>query len=529
MLSEEEVHKKSPKVAFLELYDALERKLKRHAPRDYITWMSKRLAESWLDDKKFIQTPPHRIIHSIEADCAYWKKGYREPVTWNAVAQIMNIYHDFVDTYQLNTISESLGRFFLLMFREQILLQQRASLAHLLRSWVLFARDDSMTESRREFSSHYRIGMDQWIKVCFFCWAISSQESGGSFLVKVLENPRIKISQETLENFLRHSARSPEEIGHYFLDMRKNEPYEFHSLIRSCFFETPIVKFSDGSIIVPHTHLLFLHAGEGLYRLAQTLDVFAAEFSDSLEKYIRRVLDSLKEVTKIVDSKMMESTATGKSCDFLVETADTVILVECKACSFTANRLTDSAIENNNSTGKVAKGLVQLYTSAKDLENGRLDKFGINRNKTTIGIVITFGEIPSANSEWYFEQFFLKRADKKLNEVIYPSKQMRRRPIVIDVSGFEKLVVTLNSDKRTLQDLYDKKQAEGYHRTGEWGIWLSSQRESGRWQLFQFLQDAQSEFLNELGIPTESSNGEDDIESRIHIAKVARVPGDSPT
>jgi len=529
MLSEEEAHEKSPKVAFLELYDALERKLKRHAPRDYIIWMSKRLAESWLDDKKFVQTPPHRIIHSIEANCAYWKMGYREPVTWDAVVEIMNIYHAFVDTYQLNTISESLERFFLLMDREQFRLQKRASWAHFLRSWVLFVQDDSMAESRHEFQSLYGITMDQWVKVCFLCWTISCQEAGGSFLVKMIENPKIHISQETLECFLRHSSRSPEEIGHYFIDMRKDEPYKFHSLIRSCFFETPIVRFSDDSIIVPHTHLLFLHAGEGLYRLAQTLDVFATEFSDSLEGYTGRVLYSLKGVNSIINSKVMESTATGKSCDFLVETQDTVILIECKACSFTANRLTNSAIENNNSTGKVAKGLVQLYASAKDLENGRFEKLGIDHNKKTIGIVVTFGEIPSANSEWYFEEFFLKRADKKLNEVIYPSKQMTRRPIVLDISGFERLVATLNSDKRTLQDLYDKKQKDGYHTIGDWGIWLASQRDSGCLELPPFLKDAKTEFLNELGIPIEASDGREDVENEIHIAKVAKVPGDSPT
>ena len=509
MPSEGDVHKKSPKVAFLELYDALERKLKRHAPRDYITWMSKRLAESWLDDKKFIQIPPHRIIHSIEANCAYWKKGYREPVTWNTIVRIINIYHDFVDTYQLNTISESLERFFLLMHREQLPLQKRASWAHFLRSWVLFVCDDSMTKSRSEFHSHFGIAMDQWVKTCFLCWVISVQEGGGSFLIKLEENPKIGISQETFESFLRHSARSPEKIGHYFLDMRKDEPYKFHSLIRSCFFETPIVRLSDSSIIVPHTHLLFLHAGEGLYRLAQTLDVFATEFSDSFERYIRKVLDSLKGVINIIDSKMMENTATGKSCDFLVEMENTIILVECKACSFTANRLTNAVIENSNSTGKVAKGLVQIYASAKDLENGKFEKFSIHCNKPTIGIVVTFGGIPSANSEWYFEEFFLKRADKKLNEVIYPSKQMTRRPIVLDVSGFERLVATLNSDKRTLQDLYDKKQVEGYHTTGDWGVWLASQRDSECSELPPFLQDAKTEFLDDLGILTgDSDRGE---------------------
>jgi len=529
MLSERDARKQSPKVAFLELYDALKRKLKRHAPRDYNLWMSKRLAESWLDDKKFIQIPPHRIIHSIEANCAYWKTGYRDPVTPNAVAKIMNTYNDFVDPSQLNTIPESLERFFLLMHREQIPLQKKASWTHFLRSWVLFVRDGSMAKSRREFQTRYSITMDQWVKVCFLCWSISVQEGGGFFLIKLAENPKIGISQETLENFLRYSARSPEAIGHYFFDMRKNEPYEFHSQIRSCFFETPIVKFSDGTLIVPHTHLLFLHAGEGLYRLAQTLDMFAPQFSDSFERYIRKLLDSLNGVINILDSKAMENITKGKSCDLLVETKNTIILIECKGCSFTANRLTDNAIANNNSTGKVAQGLVQLYTSAKDLENGVFEKFGIGRNKTTIGIVVTFGEIPSANSEWYFEQFFLKRADKKLNEAIYPSKQMTRRPIVLDVSGLERLVATLNSDKGTLQDLYDKKQADGYHRTGDWGVWLASQGNSGCLELPTFLQEACTEFLNDLGVPTEQSDRGKDTKNEIHIAKVAKSQSNTPT
>ncbi len=529
MVSEEHVRNKTPKVAFLELYDALERKVKRHAPRDYITWMSKRLAESWLDNKKFVQTPPYRIMHSIEANCAYWKKGYRDSVTWDAVVGIMNVYHDFVDTYQLNAISESLERFFLMMYREQIPLQKKASWAHFLRSWVLFARDGSMTESRREFYSHYGIAMDQWVKVCLLCWTVSLKEAGGSFLFKMVENTQMMISQETLNNFLKYSARSPEEIGHYFFDMRKDEPYEFHSLIQSSFFEKPIVRFSDDSIIVPHTHLLFRHAGEGLYRLASTLNAFATEFSNSFERYVQEVLNSLQGIITIIDSKTMESTSPAKSCDFLVETKDTVVLVECKACSFTANRLTDTAIKNNNSTGKVAKGLVQLYTTAKDLESGTFDKFGIDRNKTTIGVVVTFGEIPSANSEWYFEEFFLKRADKKLNEVIYPSKQMVRRPIVVDVSGFERLVATINSDKRTLQDLYDEKQLEGYHATGDWGAWLDSRHDSGGIELLPFLQDARIQFLNELGVSTDTPDIRVDAEKELHIAKVARVPGNSPT
>ena len=526
MFSDGHSRKKSPKVAFLELYDALERKLKRHAPRDYITWMSKRLAESWEDSKKLTQTPPHRIIHSIEANCAYWKQGYRDEVTWKAVAGIMNIYHNFTDPYQLNTISESLDRTFLLMYREQIPLQKRASWAHFLRSWALFVSEVSMKKSRDEFSSQYSIKMDQWVKVCLLCWMISLQEAGGSFLVKVIENPKIMISQETLNQFLRYSAMSPKEIGNYFLDSRRNEPYESHSLIQSCFFKKPIVIFSDNSIIVPHTHLLFLHAGEGLYRLAHTLDSFPYEFSESFEKYTRRILDSLEDVVKIIDSKMMEKNATGKSCDFLVETKNTIILVECKACLFTANRLTNNAIENNSSTGKVARGLIQLYNSAMDLENGRFEEFGIGCNKPTIGIVLTFGEIPSANSEWYFDEFFLKRADKKLGEEIYPSKQMSRRPIILNISDFESLIVILNTENITLQDLYDKKQKDGYHATGDWGIWLVNQYDSGNFEILPFLQDIKTQFLNELGILTNTKDGR--IETELRFAKFTKTQSNSP-
>ena len=265
-----------------------------------------------------------------------------------------------------------------------------------------------------------------------------------------------------------------------------------------------------------------------MYRLASTLEVFAVEFGDSFEGYIKKVLNSLQKAITILDSKKMEKTSTGKSCDFLVETKDTIILIECKACSFTANRLTDTVIENNNSTGKVSKGLVQLYTTAKDLENGRFDKFGIDHSKTTIGIVVTFGEIPSANSEWYFEEFFLKRADKKLNEAIYPSKQMTRRPIVIDVSGFERLIITLNSDTKTLQDMYDKKQSEGYHATGEWGIWLASLHDSEHLELLPFMQDAKIDFLEDLGISSNISEIKADQEKELHITTVATIPNKSP-
>ena len=60
----------------LSFYDVLEKKAKRHLPRKYILYIAERLTQCRRDLKKFAQTPPHHLLHSIEANCAYHKDGY---------------------------------------------------------------------------------------------------------------------------------------------------------------------------------------------------------------------------------------------------------------------------------------------------------------------------------------------------------------------------------------------------------------------------------------------------------------------
>ncbi len=492
----------SPKVAWLGFYDDLKKKLKRHHPRDYIIWMSRRLADSWSDPEKFVQIPPHRIIHSIEANCAYWKEGYSDSVTWNAVAKIMNIYNGFTDPVLLGTISENLDRFFLMMYREQIELQKGISWAHIMRGWHLFVRDTSMQKSNLEFFSKFGITMDQWVKLCFICWLIAVKMAGNPFLIKNVPDTNTGIGQKEFDAFLKYSARYPCDIGKYYSEVRTVVPYERHSLIRSSFFETPIVMFDDKTMIVPHTHLLFRHSGEGLYRLAKDLSVFGDEFSDSFERYVRKVLESLQGFKHILSEKQLKKAVSNKCCDFLVELKDALVLVECKACSFTANHFSDNAIINSNSTGKVAEGFVQLYATAKDVGDDKFVTLKVDKAKPTIGMVVTFGEIPSANSDWYFEEFFLKRASKKFVQETYPSKQMERRPIILDISTLEMLVAFLNFHSKSLVKLYDERKSQGYHITGDWGIWLGSQykKEENKHELLRFLEEDRLEFLKGISI-----------------------------
>lgn len=97
----------------LRFYDALEKAVKRYPPESCIRYMAARLREAWDEIGKFRQTPPHRVLHSIEANCAFHKQGYDEKMDWSAVAKIMNTYYDYVDPLQTATIREALPRFFL--------------------------------------------------------------------------------------------------------------------------------------------------------------------------------------------------------------------------------------------------------------------------------------------------------------------------------------------------------------------------------------------------------------------------------
>ena len=520
---------KTSKVAYLELYYALEQRLKRHAPRDYISYMSKRMFAAWSDSRLFVQTPPHTIMRSIEANCAYWKSGYREPISWNHVAKIMNVYNSFTDPYQMETIADDMDRFYLLMYREQMELQKRAAWDILLRNWQLFVRTDCMRKVANEFTEKIGVTPDQWIKACLLCWFVSIRESGGSFVIGVMENPEIAMSQSTMNVFLSLSARTPEEIGQQYRTIRQNTPYRYHSLLRSCFIERPIVTFSDGSMVVPHTHLLFLHSGLGLYRLMQKANTFALSFGKSFEMHTRRVLQSLPSIHNIITGKTLKKRAERKSCDFLVETEESIFLIECKACACTANNLTDEAIKGNNSTEKVSKGLAQLYSTARDLEGGRFDCLGVNKKKVTFGIVITFGHIPSANSTWYFDSYFIDRMVGKLSEQVYPNRQMTYRPIVLDIQSFERLIIVLRSSNKSLKTLYDERKAKEYHLIGDWGHWLSCYEIPDEETSLEYTDELRKALLVELGIPSEQLGIPHKPETDLSIGRIGRFDSCSPT
>jgi len=496
----------------LSYYDDLEKKVKRHLPRKYIIYIAERLTQCRRDLKEFTKTPPHNLLHSIEANCAYHKDGYDEPLSWNRFAKIMNLYHDYGDSPFLTyTIKENPERFFLMMARQQFELQNTPSKSYMARVWSLFVNNPYTALLREESKKKFGISMEQWFHLAFLSWAAANQQDNCMFRKDIfLSCDFYNVTQDVIETFYRYTSLSIGQIKENYLSVRKQEERAFHFLIRSVFLARPIIDLEDGNMIAPYPNLIFINSGEGLLELVSSIKNYDVDISKSFEAYVEQLLKCLDNKIQIISSNELEAvvkrTTRGKSCDFLVETDTEIILVECKATTFTAKMFTDNAILNNNSTSKIAKALVQLYTTAYDLSKGVFDALNIDKNKPTIGIVVTLGEIPLVNSEWYFNSFIIARADNKLTFPIFPSIAMKSEPISMSVDSFEKLITVLNNSKTNIMDLYEQKERKGYGTVGDWNSYLRSQLKAG-YKLLSIIQANEEQFFESMGVDVEKLVG----------------------
>jgi len=491
-----------------DFYDELRKKLKKLPPRTYIPYCSKIMSQNSGDMKKLSQMPPHNLIHSIEANCAYHRNCYTEEVDWNKFRKIVNGYHAFNDTPFLHyTIQEKAERFLLMMERQQIELQQRASGVFLARVWSLFVNNSHMGKLSERFQEVHGFTLEQWFHLLFVSWVGAINENTHRFKSDILLNCEFyKVSQEVANAFYKHISLTVEQVKKSYIELRKNVKPELHFLIRSILINNPIINLGDGTMIAPHPDLIFLYSSHGTIELIKAVDGSEASLAKSFEEYTEKVIGCLDNGVKISTNNQLVRLAKGKSCDFLIETKNEILLVECKATTFTAKTFTENAILKTNSTGKIAKALTQIYTTAYDLGNKTFDSLLIDKakskSKRVMGIVVTLGEIPLANFEWYFNSFILPRAKEKesLTTPIYPSEFMLQEPIIMSIETFERMVVVMNNTRLDLMDLYTKKEEEGIAKTGDWNTFLESNLKS-EYELLPIVDENKSRFFDSMGVP----------------------------
>jgi hypothetical protein len=393
--------------------------------------------------------------------------------------------------------------FFRVMHREQMEIQHSYSQDELARNQELFVANDPMPKLANEFLLKYGLSFDAWIRSSFFASVATTTRESSLFHQRVLSECRFHdISNEQVDAYLRHSSMSSPQIGERFRMLRAGIKPQFHGLIRSAFLAKPLMCFEGDSYLAPHPPLLLRHSGHGLYAAIKQLPSFGDEFGRSVQRYVGKLLASAQTNQLAFGNTEMEALSPGKSCDFLVEFSDTILLVESKATSFVAERLVENAILNDGSTAKIASGIEQLYTTAADLQSGCFDSLGVNRTKPVVGIVATFGDIPFVNSIWYRDNIIRKRAESKLAAPIYPTTGMPEWPLIMSLGTLELFIMNLNSFDTSISALVNEKKSEPYIRTGDWDQFLKRKlnADEGRVKQLAFVKERCQAFWKSVGI-----------------------------
>lgn len=248
---------------------------------------------------------------------------------------------------------------------------------------------------------------------------------------------------------------------------------------------------------------MFRHVIEGLYRLMRGFDGFSQEIGDAVESYVERLLTCYDNRVAFFGEQHLKPLASGKSCDFLLELANEIILLETKAVGFTKTVLTENSIKDDTSTRRVAEGVTQIYTTAHNLHAGRFDTLGIDKSKPLLGIVVTLGDIPLVNSDWYFDTFIMTLANPKLSSPIFPSPNLSLKPVAMTVRTLEQLVMLCNSLRTSPLKLHAEKGTFPILAVGDWDTYLSHKVRDNQPAItsLPFMRPQTANILLSLGVP----------------------------
>jgi len=289
------------------------------------------------------------------------------------------------------------------------------------------------------------------------------------------------------------------EIQLNYFDVRNVIPRAFHFLIRSTFMERPIVKLDDGRIVAPIPELIFRHMGYKLRAMFEAIDINGHCVAESFEKYTEMVLNNLSSLVRLYTNNELETLSyPDKSCDFLLITPTENILIECKAVDFRVKTLTKNAIYNCNAFSKIQKAIEQINSTLKNIQTKKLKIKELDKTKPFLKIVVTFGEMRGFNSDWILSELLSKeRLDiKSSSENLNTTK-----PVIISIEGLEKLIMYIESSGKSLIDIYNSKQEQGYCLTGDWDAFLTNQVfERDRNENLNFVERVFNEVYERLGM-----------------------------
>jgi len=372
----------------------------------------------------------------------------------------------------MDLLQKDFSLWFLFMHREQIELQRDFSKSCLARLYRLFLKDNPMPMLNHGFEQMTGLNLRDWIKCSFAVYGCVLKDQQLRF-PRPIKLPDVNLDPRKFELFLDRASAMPSQIGAWFLNKRHGTKSKFHTLIRSVFFQYPLIRHDDSNYVAPFPSLVFQYAESSIYETIKELPRFADEFGTSFETYVRGLVEQCAETPLVWTEGALKDAAKDKSCDFIIDQGSYLILVEVKATRFSRDILTPDNISTDNSTKKIAIAALQLLSSLRDLRDGRFRGLGIDANKPAFAVIVTYGEVPFANSEWYFERYLRPPIEERAASAgALDLDSFEATPIVLQANYFEILMGLLRYRFRTLPELIQDRTLQGYGATGDWDTYL---------------------------------------------------------
>ena len=494
------------KLTWLRFYGQLEALLRRHQPIDYGVAVAKRMRLCARMPKLFAQTPPHSLLHSVEANCAYARGQNTDVVTERSLLRVMALYNQHIDPlidYYLRR-EKNIELFAGVMYRQQIPLQFQPDLYTLARAWFLFASGNPLPRTAASFERAYGLPVAEWFKLAFLTYTCADKHA--AFLPSYILNAEcVEVPEDFLRAYLSLCSFTPREIRERYRSDRRDTGYRFHGCISSVFLTRPLIDFGHDRYLAPRPELVMRHASEGLYQLSKHCEPqFHEELGNRFEKYSELLLRGVAPARRLVSEAEMRKHASGKNCDFLLEFEDSLVLLECKAVIRSARILTEEVLRQDNSTKKIQRAILQLCKTSCTVKDGVLDALDVDSSKPLFGFVVVFGDIPFANSRWYFERVISFGLEEKLARARTSMDALAQPPVVLTSEALELFVTAVNTGMSVVE-LSEEKARLSYNSVGDWPEYLQSKlTEQPPTHLPKFISEVSDEYFASLGVGSDA-------------------------
>ncbi len=145
----------------------LEAAVKRYDPRKYACVASWKMRLALAKRDKMSIWRPHDLIHSIEACCAYHRRGRSDPITHDSIARVLNVYYQYSDQYvtHLLTKEQKLAMALRVMAAQQFPFQHQPHYRDFGRVYAVFVQNDPLPETTAWLRERFGITPFSWLAV----------------------------------------------------------------------------------------------------------------------------------------------------------------------------------------------------------------------------------------------------------------------------------------------------------------------------------------------------------------------------